>query len=128
MSPPAPARSGHDPAEGSPWRAKTFEVIFEADTPGGKAFDVALIAAILLSVAVVMIDSVESVAPAHRVVLRRAEWVFTVLTVVVIVGSLLFLIEGPEAGFTSIPRAMYWAIVTLTTVGYGDIAPLTPVG
>jgi voltage-gated potassium channel len=220
MSLPAPARSGHDPAEGSPWRARAFEVIFEADTPWGKAFDVALIAAILLSVAVVMVDSVESVADAHRAVLRRAEWVFTllfsveyglrlasvrrpsryalsffgivdllavlptylsllfpggqylivirilrvlrvfrvlklaqyvgearilgealrasrykitvflftVLTVVVIVGSLLFLIEGPEAGFTSIPRAMYWAIVTLTTVGYGDIAPLTPVG
>ena len=40
----------------------------------------------------------------------------------------MYLIEGAEAGFTSIPRSIYWAIVTLTTVGYGDIAPVTPFG
>lgn len=51
-----------------------------------------------------------------------------VLTVVIVVGALMYLIEGAEAGFTSIPVSVYWAIVTLTTVGYGDIAPLTPVG
>ena len=52
----------------------------------------------------------------------------TVLTVVVIVGALMYLIEGEEAGFTSIPVSMYWAIVTLTTVGYGDLAPKTVLG
>jgi voltage-gated potassium channel len=55
-------------------------------------------------------------------------FLFTVLTIVVVVGSLMFLIEGPGHGFTSIPRGVYWAIVTLTTVGYGDIAPETPFG
>jgi voltage-gated potassium channel len=55
-------------------------------------------------------------------------FVSTVLTVVVIVGALMYLIEGAEAGFTSIPQGIYWAIVTLTTVGYGDLAPLTPLG
>lgn len=52
----------------------------------------------------------------------------TVLTIVVIIGTAMHLIEGPENGFTNIPRSMYWAIVTLTTVGYGDIAPSTFLG
>jgi len=51
-----------------------------------------------------------------------------VLTVVLIVGTLMFIIEGPQNGFTSIPVGMYWAIVTLTTVGFGDIYPITPLG
>lgn len=55
-------------------------------------------------------------------------FLYTVSTLVVVIGTLMYLIEGDAAGFTSIPRSIYWAIVTITTVGYGDIAPLTPVG
>ncbi len=55
-------------------------------------------------------------------------FLYTVLMLVVICGALMYVIEGKDAGFTSIPRSMYWAIVTLTTVGYGDIAPNTPFG
>ena len=55
-------------------------------------------------------------------------FVLTVVTITVIVGSLMYLIEGPENGFTSIPRGVYWGIVTLTTVGFGDITPQTAWG
>ena len=55
-------------------------------------------------------------------------FLFAVLTTVIILGSLMYLIEGPERGFSSIPHSVYWAIVTLTTVGYGDISPQTPLG
>ena len=55
-------------------------------------------------------------------------FLLTVLSVVIIMGALMYLVEGPENGFTSIPRGIYWAIVTMTTVGYGDIAPQTIVG
>lgn len=59
---------------------------------------------------------------------RIGVFLLTVLTLVIVVGTLMYLIEGPENGFTSIPRAIYWAIVTMTTVGYGDIAPRTVLG
>ncbi len=55
-------------------------------------------------------------------------FIATILTMVVIMGSMMYLIEGAQNGFTSIPRSVYWAIVTLTTVGYGDIVPQTPIG
>ncbi|MCF7971560.1 MAG: ion transporter [Methylococcaceae bacterium] len=55
-------------------------------------------------------------------------FLYVVLTLAIVFGSLLYVVEGSSAGFTSIPKAVYWAIVTLTTVGYGDIAPQTPLG
>ena len=70
-------------------------------------------------------------------VLRRALWasrrkivvfLFAFFTLVVVLGSLMYVVEGEANGFTSIPRSIYWAVVTLTTVGYGDISPRTSLG
>lgn len=63
-------------------------------------------------------------ASRHRIIV----FMLAVLALVTVFGTLMFVIEPKEAGFTSIPRSIYWAIVTLTTVGYGDIAPITPLG
>ena len=63
-------------------------------------------------------------ASQHKIIV----FLLTVLTSVIVFGTLMYLVEGPAHGFTSIPKSVYWAIVTLTTVGYGDIAPQTPVG
>ena len=202
------------------WRHRLHEGIFEADTPAGKAFDVALILAIVASVAAVMLDSMAGIRRVHGPLLLAAEWSFTllftveyllrlfsvrrpiryatsffgvvdllsviptylslvipgsryllvirllrvlrvfrilklaqyvgeirhldralrasrrkitvflvtVLTLVVVLGSLMYVIEGEQHGFTSIPKGIYWAVVTLTTVGYGDISPHTNLG
>jgi voltage-gated potassium channel len=60
---------------------------------------------------------------------RKIEvFLLTVMTIVVVVGALMYVIEGEEHGFTSIPMSIYWAVVTLTTVGYGDLAPATTLG
>jgi voltage-gated potassium channel len=63
-------------------------------------------------------------ASAHKI----AVFLLTVSTLVVIIGALMYAVEGAEHGFTSLPRSMYWAVVTLTTVGYGDVSPQTGVG
>lgn len=60
--------------------------------------------------------------------IKISVFLFGVITLVIIIGTVMYLVEGAENGFTSIPRGVYWAIVTLTTVGYGDISPVTSLG
>lgn len=206
----------------NPLKERIHEIIFEADTNEGKWFDIILMAIIIASVIVVMLESVASIAQDYKMVISVLEWAFTifftieyslrlycvyspkkyalsffgiidllailptylslfivgtqyllviralrllrvfrifklvpflregrfilaalkasrakitvflffVLLMVIIVGSIMYLVEGgtQDSNFTSIPRSIYWAIVTLTTVGYGDISPTTELG
>jgi len=202
------------------WKLRLYLVIFESGTRAGRAFDVALLIAIGLSVTVVMLESVQSIREACPILIQTLEWTFTilftfeyiarllcvrrpldyvrsfygiidlfaflpsyinllvptanylltirvlrllrvfrilklsefmqesetlmtalyasrrkiavfvssVLAIVLIMGTVMYLVEGEENGFNSIPRGVYWAIVTLTTVGYGDVTPHTVLG
>ena len=75
------------------------------------------------------VDEAEALADALSASASRITvFLGTVLTIVVIMGAVMYLVEGQQSGFDSIPRSIYWAIVTLTTVGYGDIAPTTAAG
>jgi hypothetical protein len=91
-----------------------YRVIFESDMPAGRLFDIVLMVLIVASVGVVVLDSVNLHAQRYPVVL--------------IMGTLMYVVEGPRNGFTSIPVAVYWAITTMTTVGFGDITPKTDLG
>lgn len=202
------------------WRSKLHEIIYEADTPAGKLFDVILLIAILASILFVMLESIKSFDEKYHGFLDIAEWVITILFSIeyiariisvrkpmryilsfygiidllstipkyislflggtqalialralrllrvfrilklarylgasnqlanaikasrakiavflfavliasVIFGTIMYMVEGEENGFTNIPKSVYWCIVTLTTVGFGDIAPQTPIG
>jgi voltage-gated potassium channel len=202
------------------WKTRLHEIIYEADTPAGKLFDIVLLIAILASIVLVMLESVKSIDAKFHNTLNIAEWIitilfsieyiariitvkkpfkyifsfygmidflstipkyisimvggvhalaalralrllrifrilklgrylgasnnlvsalkasrakisvflFAVLIVAVILGTIMYLVEGEENGFVNIPKSVYWCIVTLTTVGFGDIAPQTPLG
>jgi len=75
------------------------------------------------------IAEAEQLVVALRASQRKIQvFLATVVILVTILGSMMYVIEGDESGFSSIPRSIYWAVVTLTTVGYGDISPKTPLG
>ena len=101
--------------------------------PGGQVLTVVRILRVLRIFRILKLAQYVGEARVLAMALRAARFkitvfVFTVLTIVVIVGALMYLVEGPASGFTSIPTGVYWAVVTLTTVGFGDVTPQTPVG
>ena len=102
-----------------PQRADQNALIWEGDDPG----DSAHITYGELKTHVCKLANALK-ASRHKIIV----FLVTVLTVVILAGTLMFLIEGKENGFVNIPTSIYWAIVTLTTVGYGDISPVTPLG
>ncbi|MCC7001071.1 MAG: ion transporter [Gemmatimonadaceae bacterium] len=101
--------------------------------PGGRFLALVRILRVLRVFRIFKLTTYVSEASVLASALRASRYkiivfLFTVLTSVTVVGSIMYLVEGPESGFTSIPTSMYWAIVSLTTVGYGDIVPVTSAG
>jgi voltage-gated potassium channel len=101
--------------------------------PGGQVFIVIRILRVLRVFRVLKLAQYVGEATVLRAAIRASRFKITVflisvVCIVVVVGSLMYLVEGPDSGFTSIPRGVYWGVVTLTTVGYGDIAPQTAAG
>ena len=114
-------------------KRKLYVIIFESDTPAGKLFDVILIACIVFRVFKLFnfLNEGERLLTALRESSKKiAVFFLFVVILVTSIGTLMYMIEGtqPNSQFNNIPNSIYWAIVTMTTVGYGDITPATDLG